>query len=151
MAPFEALYGRKCRSTVVELNRWKKLLWPKLITRTVDKVAQIRKHLQAVQDHQWNWADSKRRPLGLWLEIMRSLKYHQLGVLLDLGVKGSWVQGKLGHLRLWRIDSVAYRLALPPCFEGVHDVFHVSQLWKYMPDEKHIHDYSELTLRSDLT
>jgi len=25
MAPFEALYGRKCRSMVVELNRWKKI------------------------------------------------------------------------------------------------------------------------------
>ena len=30
-------------------------------------------------------------------------------------------------------------------------MFHVSQLRKYMPDEKHILDYSELTLRPDLT
>ena len=50
-----------------------------------------------------------------------------------------------------RIGAVAYKLVLPPSLEGVHDVFHVSQLRKYVPGEKHILDYSELTLRPDLT
>ena len=50
-----------------------------------------------------------------------------------------------------RIGAVAYKLALPPSLEGVHDVFHVSQLRRYVPDEKHVLDYSELTLRLDLT
>ena len=50
-----------------------------------------------------------------------------------------------------RIGTVAYKLALPPSLERVHDVFHVSQLRKYVPDEKHVLDYSELTLRLDLT
>ena len=49
------------------------------------------------------------------------------------------------------IGAVAYKLALPPSLEGVHDVFDVSQLWKYVSDEKHILDYLELTLKSDLT
>ena len=40
----------------------RKLLGPELITQTVDKVAQIRKHLKAEQERQQNWADS-RRPL----------------------------------------------------------------------------------------
>jgi len=46
---------------------------------------------------------------------------------------------------------VAYRLALPPSLEGEDDVIHVSQLRKYVPDEKHALDYSELMLRLDLT
>jgi len=50
-----------------------------------------------------------------------------------------------------RIGAAAYKLALPLSLEGVHDVFHVSQLRKYVPDEKHILDYSELMLRPDLT
>jgi len=50
-----------------------------------------------------------------------------------------------------RIGALAYRLALPPSLEGVHDVFHVSQLRRYVPDEKHVLDYSELTLKPDLT
>ena len=40
---------------------------------------------------------------------------------------------------------------MPPSLEGVHDVFHVSHPQKYMPDEKHILDYSELMLKLDLT
>ena len=64
MSPFEALYGRKCRSLVCwdDIGE-RKLLGPDLITQTVDKVTQIRKHLQAAQDRQRSWADSKRRPL----------------------------------------------------------------------------------------
>ena len=50
-----------------------------------------------------------------------------------------------------RIGAVAYKLALPSSLEGVHDVFHVSELRKYVPYEKHILDYSELTLRLDLS
>jgi len=49
-----------------------------------------------------------------------------------------------------RIGTMSYKLALPPSL-GVHDVFYVSQLRKYIPDEKHILDYSELILRLDLT
>ena len=50
-----------------------------------------------------------------------------------------------------RIGAVAYRLTLPPSLKGVHDVFHVSQLRRYVPNEKHVIDYSELKLRPDLT
>jgi len=67
----------------------RKLLGPELITQTVDKVAQIRKHLQAAQDRQRNWADFKRIPLEFVIEIMCFLKYHQLGVLSDLVAKES--------------------------------------------------------------
>ena len=35
---------------------------------------------------------------------------------------------------LKRVDTVAYRLALPPSLSNVHAVFHVSMLQKYTPD-----------------
>ena len=50
-----------------------------------------------------------------------------------------------------RVGTVAYRLMLPSSLEEVHNVFHVSQLCKYILDEKHVFDYSGLTLWSDLT
>ena len=64
MAPYEALYGRKCRSPVCwdDIGE-RKLLGPELITKTVDVVTQIRKHMQAAQDRQKKWADVHRRPL----------------------------------------------------------------------------------------
>ena len=41
---------------------------------------------------------------------------------------------------LERIGIVAYRLVLPPNMSGVHEVFHVSMLWKYIPDPAHVVD-----------
>ncbi|XP_058784006.1 uncharacterized protein LOC131658763 [Vicia villosa] len=36
-----------------------------------------------------------------------------------------------------QIGKVAFRLALPPSRSGLHDVFHVSQLRKFIPDSFH--------------
>ena len=37
-----------------------------------------------------------------------------------------------------RVGNVAYRVALPPNLSNLHDVFHVSQLRKYIPDPSHV-------------
>ena len=60
MAPFEALYGRKCRSPLC----WddigdRRLLGPEIITQTVEKVKIIRERLKTAQDRQKKWADLK--------------------------------------------------------------------------------------------
>jgi len=52
---------------------------------------------------------------------------------------------------LERVGEVAYSLALLPSLEGVHNVFHVSQLRRYVMDESHVLDYLELELQSDLS
>ena len=48
---------------------------------------------------------------------------------------------------LERMGKVAYRLALSPSLSGVHNVFHVSMLRKYVPDPGHVVDYEPLKLR----
>ena len=47
---------------------------------------------------------------------------------------------------LERVGTVAYRLALPPSLLGVHEVFHVSMLWKYTSDQTHVVDWGELII-----
>ena len=37
-----------------------------------------------------------------------------------------------------RVGEVAYRLALPPVLSGVHNVFHISMLRRYVPVSSHI-------------
>ena len=52
---------------------------------------------------------------------------------------------------LERIGPLAYRLALPPEMEKMHNVFHVSQLRKYISDPSHVLSYSPLQLQEDLS
>ena len=47
------------------------------------------------------------------------------------------------------VGTVAYRLALPPSLSGVHEVFHVSMLWKYTPDPTHVVDWGEINIDID--
>ncbi|PKA60996.1 hypothetical protein AXF42_Ash019985 [Apostasia shenzhenica] len=51
------------------------------------------------------------------------------------------------------IGAVAYRLALPPHLEGIHDVFHISMLKRYVPDPSHVIQYNpeRMEMRSDLS
>ena len=49
------------------------------------------------------------------------------------------------------MGAVAYQLALPPSFSSVHEVFHVSMLWKYTPDPTHIVDWRELVVDANGT
>ncbi|XP_062086144.1 uncharacterized protein LOC133792252 [Humulus lupulus] len=50
-----------------------------------------------------------------------------------------------------RVGNVAYRVALPPSFSEVHNVFHVSQLKKYVSDPSHVMSYETLGLQEDLS
>ena len=52
---------------------------------------------------------------------------------------------------LERVGTVAYRLALLPNMSGVHEVFHVSMLWKYTPDPAHVVDWGQIEVETDGT
>ena len=64
MAPFEALYGRKCRSSLyLDEVRESKVIGPEIFVQTMDKVKIIQKHLKAAHDRQKRWADTERKLL----------------------------------------------------------------------------------------
>ena len=52
---------------------------------------------------------------------------------------------------LQRVGDVAYRLALPPQMSGVHNVFHISLLRKYVSDPTHTLKWEEIKLDEDAT
>ncbi|GKD30639.1 putative reverse transcriptase domain-containing protein [Tanacetum coccineum] len=63
-APFEALYGRKCRSPIL----WAEvgdvqLIGPELVQETNEKISHIKDRLKAVRDRQKCYADKRRKPL----------------------------------------------------------------------------------------
>ncbi|GJY37322.1 reverse transcriptase domain-containing protein [Tanacetum coccineum] len=62
-APYEALYGQKCRSPVAGPEVGKaQLTGPKLIQETTEKIVLIKQRMQAAQDRQKSYADWKRKP-----------------------------------------------------------------------------------------
>ncbi|GJR97119.1 putative reverse transcriptase domain-containing protein [Tanacetum coccineum] len=61
-APFEALYGRKCRSPVcwAEVGEVQ-LTGPEIVQETTEKIVQIKQRMQAARDRQKSYADLKRK------------------------------------------------------------------------------------------
>ncbi|XP_038889817.1 uncharacterized protein LOC120079624 [Benincasa hispida] len=64
MAPYEALYGRPCRTSICwnEVGE-RKLVGPKLVQQTTENVKLIRDNLKAARDRQKSYADKRRREL----------------------------------------------------------------------------------------
>jgi len=64
MAPFEALYGRKCRSPLcwTEVGD-SQITGPEMIQETTDKIQKIRENLLAARNRQKYYADQKRKPM----------------------------------------------------------------------------------------
>ncbi|GJS73900.1 putative reverse transcriptase domain-containing protein [Tanacetum coccineum] len=63
-APFEALYGRKCRSPVcwAEVGEVQ-LTGPEIVQETTEKIIQVKQRMQAARDRQKSYADLKRKPM----------------------------------------------------------------------------------------
>ena len=49
------------------------------------------------------------------------------------------------------VGAVVYLLALSPSLSSVHEVFHVSMLWKYTLDPAHVVDWEEIDVDTDET
>ncbi|KAM2806920.1 hypothetical protein COP1_047492 [Malus domestica] len=153
MAPYEALYGKPCRSLLCWAEVGENvLLGPEIIQETTEKIKVIKQRLLTAQSRQKNYADKRRRPLQFNIGDHVFLK-----VSLRKGVKRFGKSGKLaprfiGPFEiLERIGEVAYKLALPPQLSNVHNVFHVSMLRKYQPDPTHVLNWGELSVDEKLS
>uniref|UniRef100_A0A2N9I1S3 RNA-directed DNA polymerase n=1 Tax=Fagus sylvatica TaxID=28930 RepID=A0A2N9I1S3_FAGSY len=153
MAPYEALYGRKCRSPICwdDIGE-RKILGPEIVQHTVDKIQLIRERLRSAQSRQKSYADTRRRKLEYQVGDHVFLRVSPTKGVMRFGIKGKLSPRFIGPFEvLERVGEVAYRLALPPMLAGVHNVFHVSMLRKYVPDCNHVVAYEPLQLREDLT
>nr|GEW70767.1 putative reverse transcriptase domain-containing protein [Tanacetum cinerariifolium] len=104
-APFEALYGRKCRSPICWAEvRDRQLTGPEIFHETTEKIIQIKSRIQAVRDRQKSYVNIRQKPLEFQVGDKVMLKvYPWKGVIQQLS--------------------------------RVHSTFHVSKLKKCMADE----------------
>ncbi|KAL0561760.1 hypothetical protein IC582_002201 [Cucumis melo] len=153
MAPFEALYGRCCRSPVCwgEVGEHG-LMGPELVQSTNEAIQKIRSRIHTAQSRQKSYADVRRKDLEFEIGDKVFLKVAPMKGVLRFERRGKLSPRFVGPFEiLERIGPVAYRLALPPSLSAVHDVFHVSMLRKYVPDPSHVMDYEPLEIDENLS
>jgi len=140
MAPYEALYGRKCRSPIHWNEvRERKVLGPELVQKTVDAIDKIRKRMKAAQSRQKSYADKRRKDLEFEVGNMVFLKVAPMKGVMRFGQKGKLSPRYIGPFEiLKRVRKLAYELALSPSLSGIHDTFHVSMLRKYIAYPSHV-------------
>ena len=80
------------------------------------------------------------------------LKLSSWRKILRFGKKGKLSPRFIGPYEiLERIGPVAYRLALPPELAKLHNVFHVSMLWRYRSDGSHILPVQNIQVQADFS
>ncbi|GJY82442.1 putative reverse transcriptase domain-containing protein [Tanacetum coccineum] len=136
-APFEALYGQKCRSPVcwAEVGEVQ-LTGPEIVQETTEKIVQIKQRMQAARDRQKSYADLKRKPMEFQVGDKVMLKVLPWKGVVHFGKRGKLNPRYVGPFKvLEKVGEVAYKLELPEELSRVHNTFHVSNLKKCYADE----------------
>ena len=153
MPPYEALYGRKCRSPVCwEEFGERKILGSKLVQQTKEVIQLIQKRLSTTQDRQWKNADLHRKDIEFEIGSLVLLKVSPWKGLVRFGQKGKLSPRFIRPYEvLRRVGKVAYEIALPPHMQHIHNVFHVSMLKKYILDSNQVIEYEPVEIQPDLS
>ncbi|GKB58251.1 putative reverse transcriptase domain-containing protein [Tanacetum coccineum] len=151
-APFEALYGRKCRSPVC----WSEvgdsqLTGPEMVRETTEKIVQIKNRLLTARSRQKSYADVRRKPMEFQVGDMVLLKVSPWKGVIRFGKRGKLSPRYIGPFKIIeRIGPVAYKLELPDKLHGIHNTFHVSNLKKCLADENLVIPLEEIQLDDKL-
>nr|GEY98479.1 putative reverse transcriptase domain-containing protein [Tanacetum cinerariifolium] len=114
-APFEALYGRKCRSPIMWAEvREGQLIGPELVQETTKKISQIKDRLKALRDRQKSYADKMRKPLKFCVGDYVLLKVSPWKGVVHFGKKGKLASRFVRPFKIIeKVGHVAYKLDLP--------------------------------------
>jgi hypothetical protein len=135
MAPFDALYGRRCGTPLNWSEAGERTLFgPDLVKDAEEKVQVIRENSKLAQMRQKSYHDKGTTPRHFEVGDYVHLKVPPTKGLQRFSVKGKLAPRYIGPYEVIEVcGPVAYRIQLPERFSAVHNVFHVTQLKKGMP------------------
>ncbi|WVZ93258.1 hypothetical protein U9M48_039253 [Paspalum notatum var. saurae] len=152
-SPFEALYGKRCRTPLFWNETGEKQVFgPDIIQDAEQQLRIVQENLRVAQSRQRSYADVRRRDLSFKVDDHVYLKVSPMRGIRRFNMKGKLAPRYIGPLKiLEKKGEVAYRLELPPSLSGVRDVFHVSQLKKCLRVPEEQIPLEGLEVQEDLT
>jgi hypothetical protein len=153
MAPFEMLYGRRCRTPLFwNETRERKIFGPNVLEEAEKQVRMVTKNLRVTQSRQKSYTDHRRRELSFEVGDFVYLKVSPMRGLHHFKVRAKLAPRFIGPFKiLEKSGEVAYLLELPPQLSDVHDVFHVSQLKKRLQVLEEQIPMEDLDAKEDLS
>ncbi|KAD5508373.1 hypothetical protein E3N88_16076 [Mikania micrantha] len=137
MPPYEALYGRRCRTPVCWGGVGQKEVGSKAaVIELTEKLQLVKARMKAAQDRQKSYADKRRRPIEFEVGNQVLLKVSPWKGIIRFRKRGKLSPRFIGPFRIIaRVGKVAYRLDLPDELSGIHPTFRVSHLRKCLADD----------------
>ena len=112
----------------------------------------IKERLKVAIDRQKSYADMKRKYIRYEIDEKVFLKVSSWKNVMRFGKKGKLSPRFIGTNEvIEKVGPVAYRLALPPNLEKIHNFFHVSMLRRYRSDLSHVVSSKTIEPGLDLT
>jgi hypothetical protein len=153
MSPFQALYGRNCRTPL----HWdqpgeRPVFGLDILLEAEENIKMVRENLKTVLSRQQSYADTRRRELSFEVGDYVYLKVSPIRGTKRFGVKGKLAPRYIGLYQIQaRHGEVAYQLSLPENLSAVHDAFQVSQLKKCLQVPEEQLSIEDLEVQEDLT
>ena len=153
MTPFDALYGRRCRSPICWFDAFEVRPWgTDLLRKSLEKVRFIQEKLLGAQSRQKEYANRKVRDLDFLEGKQVLLNVSPTKGVMRFGKRGQLSPRYIGPFEVIKhVGEVAYELALPPGLSEVYPVFHVSMLKKYHSDGNYIIRWDSVLLDENLS
>jgi len=153
LSPYEALYGRDCRTPLnwSEVGE-RRLYGNKKVNEAEEKVKQIKIALEAAQDRYKAYADEHRSNMEykigeyVYLKVTPfkgTQRFQGKGKLAPRYIGPFWIYDKRGN--------VAYALALPDSLLGVYNIFHVSQLKRCLRTPEEVVNLQDIEINKNLS
>ncbi|WVZ97800.1 LOW QUALITY PROTEIN: hypothetical protein U9M48_043312 [Paspalum notatum var. saurae] len=137
-SPFEALYGRRCRTPLFWNQTGEKQVFGPDLIRDAEQQIKMK-----------SYANVRRRDLTFKVDDFVYLKVSPMRGIWRFNMKGKLAPRYIGPFKIVeRKGEVAYKLELPSNLSGIHNVFHVSQLKKCLRNK---HPLEGPDVQEDLT